>query len=70
MKEVKTYECDFDYTPTEEEVKKCIEIAKETNCIVHLIWRKKWSGKYERHFYGDENAESKIKEIKSIIYGL
>lgn len=62
--------CEFDKTPKKEEVKKCIQIAKENNCVVSLVWRLKWSGRYDRYYYGDENPEEQYESIKNIIYGL
>lgn len=46
MKLVKEYLCD-DSLPNEEEIKECMEIANEEDCIVRLRWFFTYSGWYE-----------------------
>jgi len=67
--EVKQYMCPFDTTPKDEDIKDCIELAKQNNCIIHLTWRMKWSGDYGRYIY-PHNTFEEIKESLPKIYGM
>lgn len=69
IKEVKEFMCDFDYTPTDEDIQKCLEIAKRDNCVVKLCWNKKWSGHYSRCIRPEHTFEE-IKESLPKIYGM
>ena len=46
MKLVKEYECDSS-RPEDEEIKECIEIANNEDCIVRLKWFFPYSGWYK-----------------------
>ena len=69
LKEVKTFMCDFDCTPTDEDINFCIYHAKANDCIVELKWRMKWSGDYSRYIYSNSTFEQ-IKESLPKIYGI
>lgn len=69
LTEVKLYQCEFDRTPTDDDLLKCIEIAKEDDCIVHLQWCLKWSGNYYVQVTKDSTLET-IKERLPKIYGI
>ena len=71
MKEVKTYLLDrHEDTPQIEHIQKCIEIAKENDCIVSLEWNKKWSGHYRRYIYAEDNAQDVFDNRLPKVYGL
>lgn len=67
--EVKLYQCEFDTVPNDDDLLKCIEIAKENDCIVHLQWSLKWSGNH----YVQVTKDSTLMAVKDRIpktYGL
>ena len=68
MKIVKEYLCD-NSTPSDEEVKECIEIANKEDCIVRLRWHFPYSGWYERYIKKDMTFEE-INDSLPTIYGV
>jgi len=67
--EVKEYTCQFDYAPSDDDIKEAIELAKKFNCIIKLSWRLKWSGEYKRFISPTSTFES-VKESLPKIYGI
>ena len=67
--EVKLYQSDFDTVPNDEDLLKCIEIAKKNDCMVQLKWCLKWSGNYYITATKDSTLES-LKERMPKTYGL
>ena len=56
--------------PTNEEIQKLIEIAKENpDCIVRVHWYVKYNGWFDRAFSVDDTVES-FKERMPKMYGL
>ena len=71
MKMVKTYLLEkHETTPTVEHIQRCIEIAKENDCIVSLEWVMKWNGHYSRYIYADDNALDVFNNRLPKVYGL
>lgn len=56
MKLVKEYLCD-DGTPSDEEIRKVLEIVKKEDCIVKLRWFFPYSGRYELYITKDMSFE-------------
>ena len=56
MKLVKEYLCD-NRTPSDEEIKECIEIAKSEGCVVKLKWLFPYNGWHERYISPDMTFE-------------
>ena len=69
ISEVKRYMCPFDTTPKDDDIEKCIELAKQNDCVIELFWRMKWSGNYSRYIY-PESTFDEIKESLPKIYGV
>jgi len=55
LREVKTYQSDR--SPIIEDIQRCIDIAKEHDCVVRLEWHIKWSGHYHIYINSKSNAE-------------
>lgn len=71
MKKVETYLLEkHEDTPTIEHIQQCIDIAKEKDCIVSLEWNKKWSGRYSRYIYANDNAKDVFDNRLPKVYGL
>lgn len=68
MKLIKEYLCDKS-TPSDDEIKDCLKIAKEEDCIVKLIWHFPYSGQYERYIKKDMTFEE-VNDSLPIIYGI
>ena len=69
LTEVKTFKCDFDHTPSDDDILECIELAKKYDCVIELTWCLKWSGHYSRYVYKDSTLES-VKDTLPKIYGM
>lgn len=71
MQQVKTYMLEeISQTPTLEDIKECIEIAKRDNCVVNLIWHMKWSGKYSQYIRAEDDPQKYFDENIPRIYGV
>ena len=71
IKEVKTYLIDkLDKTPSLDDVKACVAIAKVNNCIVELNWEMMWSGHYSRYIRADDNPQEFYDTKLPKVYGL
>lgn len=73
MLRVKTYLLeleDLSKTPTLEDIKECVEIAKNDNCIVELIWHTKWSGLYSRYIRAEDDPQKYFRDSIPHVYGL
>lgn len=71
MLEVKTYMLDeMDQTPTLEDIKECVEIAKRDNCVVNLLWYKQYSGKYSRYIWANNDPQEYFNKHIPRIYGV
>ena len=71
MKRVETYLLEKHETrPTVEHIQKCIEIAKEQNCIVSLEWTLPWSGHYSRYVYAEDDALDVFNNRLPKVYGM
>ena len=56
--------------PTDEEIQKLIEIAKENpDCIVRVHWYVKYNGWFDRAFCADDTVET-FKARMPKVYGL
>jgi hypothetical protein len=69
IKELKSYICEFDTVPTDDDLMQAIEIAKKDNCVVEIHWTLKWSGHYARYFYADDTLETARDKLPKI-YGM
>ena len=69
IREVKEFMCPFDYTPTDDDIKEAISLAKKNDCVIRLSWLLKWSGKYDRLVYPNSEFED-IKNSLPKFYGL
>lgn len=38
MRLVKEYICDNYYKPSDDEIKECMQIVKNENCVIKLVW--------------------------------
>lgn len=56
MKLVKEYLCD-NRTPSDEEIKECLEISNKENCIIKLKWFFPYNGWHERYIEKDMTFE-------------
>ena len=71
LKEVKTYLIDgLNETPSLDDVKQCVEIAKENNCVVKLEWIMKWSGHYSRYIWADDDPQEFYDNKLPQLYGM
>lgn len=71
MKRVETYILEkHERKPTIEHIQKCIEIAKENDCIVSLEWTVQWSGHYSRFIYADDVAQDVFDNRLPKVYPL
>lgn len=71
MQQVKTCMLDnIDQTPTLEDIKECVEIAKRDNCVVELRWQTKWSGAYARYIWADDDPQEYFNNKIPHVYGL
>lgn len=68
MKLVKEYLCD-NSTPSDEEVKDCIRIAKEEDCVVKMKWHFPYNGWHERYIKKDMTFEE-VNDSLPTIYGV
>ena len=71
MKRVEAYMLEkHERTPNIEHIQRCIEIAKENDCIVSLEWTMKWSGHYKRYIYAEDDAQDVFDNRIPHVYGL
>ena len=71
IKEVKVYMIDeLSTTPTLEDIKECVSIAKEKDCIVQLEWNMKWSGHYSRYIRASDDPQEFYDNKLPKVYGL
>ena len=68
MQEVKIYR--NDRSPIIEDIQRCIDIAKENDCVVRLEWFIKWSGKYSVQVNSKSNAEDVYVHEVPKVYGI
>lgn len=68
MKLVKEYLCN-NSTPSDEEVKDCIRIAKEEDCVVKMKWYFPYNGWHERYIKKDMTFEE-VNDSLPTIYGV
>ena len=68
MKLVKEYLCD-NRTPSNEEVKDCIKIANEEDCVVKMKWFFLYNGWHERYIKKDMTCEE-VKDSLPTVYGV
>ena len=67
MKEIKHYFCDS--IPQDEDLLKCIEIAKKEECLIDLMWFVEYNGKHNIII----NQNSTLNDLKNELpkyYGL
>lgn len=57
-------------TPTLEDIKESILLAKKNNCIIHLKWFIEYSGWYDRYIRSTDNAEEVYQILHNRIYGV
>lgn len=67
--EVKTYTTEFNESPSDNDIKECIELAKKYNCVINLVWTLKWSGHFSRYIYPNSIFED-IKNAMPRCYGM
>lgn len=70
LRKVEMYMLDFHETPTMQDIKEAIEIAKVQNVIVNLTWESKWSGTFQRFIYADDDPAEVFKNRIPHVYGL
>ena len=71
LKEVKEFYIDeLNATPTLDDIKTCVAIAKENNCIVKLNWTMKWSGNYARCIRASDDPQEFYDNKLPKVYGL
>jgi hypothetical protein len=71
LKEVKTCFMDeLNETPTLDDIKACVAIAKENDCIVKLEWTMKWSGHYARYIRASDDPQEFYDNKLPKVYGL
>lgn len=68
MKLVKEYLCD-DRTPSDEEIKACIDIANEEDCIVKLRWFFSYNGWHDRYIEKGMTFEE-VNDSLPKVYGV
>lgn len=68
MKLVKEYLCD-NRTPSDEEIKECLEIVNKENCVVKLKWYFPFNGWHERIIQSDMSF-AEIKDSLPKRYGV
>lgn len=68
MKLVKEYLCD-NTTPSDEEIKDCIRIAKEEDCVVKMKWFFPYNGWHERYIKKDMTFEE-VNNGLPTVYGI
>ena len=61
--EVRLYQVGFDTVPDEEDLLRCIGIAREHGCIVRLEWRLRWSGDHYIQVTGDSTVEGLLERM-------
>lgn len=66
---VETYVCEFDKTPSEDDIKQALQLAKEHNCVIEIVWTLKWSGTYKRMFDSETTFEAAMNSLPKC-YGL
>lgn len=59
------YQCDST-TPSEEEIKQCIDIASSEHCIVRLNWFFPYSGEYVLNVTEDMSFEDCIEKLPKV----
>lgn len=67
--EVKTYTTEFNESPSDNDIKECIELAKKYNCVINLVWTLKWSGHFSHYIHPNSTFED-IKNTMPRCYGL
>ena len=67
--EVKTYATEFNESPSDNDIKECIELAKQYNCVINLVWTLKWSGHFSRYIHPNSTFED-IKNTMPRCYGM
>lgn len=67
--EVKTYTTEFNESPSDNDIKECIELAKKDNCVINLVWTLKWSGHFSRYIHPNSTFED-IKNTMPRCYGM
>ena len=67
--EVKTYTTEFNESPSDNDIRECIELAKQYNCVINLVWTLKWSGHFSRYIHPNSTFED-IKNTMPRCYGL
>ena len=68
MKLVKEYLCD-DRTPSDEEIKACIDIANEEDCIVKLRWFFPYNSWHDRYIEKGMTFEE-VNDSLPKVYGV
>lgn len=68
MKLVKEYLCD-NITPSDEDIKDCIRIAKEEDCVVKMKWFFPYNGWHERYIKKDMTFEE-VNDSLPTVYGV
>ena len=71
LKEVKElYIDELNTTPTLDDIKECVSIAKENDCIVKLNWTMKWSGHYARCIRATDDPQEFYDTKLPKVYGM
>ena len=70
MKELKHCILDYNTTPTLDDIKQCIFLAKSTDTVVKLEWDVKWSGHYSRLIRADDDPQDIYDNHIPHIYGM
>lgn len=68
MKQIKEYLCD-NGTPSDTEIMECLEIVKNEDCIVKLIWFFPYNGWHKRYIKKDMTFEE-VKDSLPKVYGV
>ena len=68
MKYIKEYLCDKE-TPSDEEIRECLEIVSKEDCIVKLTWFVRYNGWHKLHITSDMTFED-CKDKLPKIYGV
>ena len=68
MKYVKEYLCDKS-TPSDEEIRECLEIVNKEDCVVKLTWFVRYNGWHKLHITSDmtfEECKSKLPKFYGV----
>lgn len=68
MKYIKEYLCD-DRIPSSEEIRECLEIVQNENCVIKLTWFVPYNGWHNLHITSDMTFEECIDKIPKV-YGM